>query len=301
MKARLEHDLYLMLVPGLLFYIVFKYVPLYGILMAFQDYNFMVGVFKSPWVGLDVFREVFRDSGFWQSLSNTLRLNLLALIVSFPIPIVFALLLNEIPKDRFKRTVQSISYLPHFISWVILYGLLLSFTARETGLFNVVLRKLGMNEIGFLSERGWWTAVYLGSGIWKETGWAAIIYLAALSAIDPTLYEAAEVDGANRFHKILHVTLPGIKGTVVVILIMNVGRIMTIGFEQPYLLGNALVADVSTVLSTFIYDRGLLRAQYSFTTAVGLIQSFVNFALLLGADRLARLLSGSGIFMRDSK
>jgi putative aldouronate transport system permease protein len=301
MKRRIELDLYLILLPGLLFYLLFKYVPLYGILMAFKDYNFMIGVFKSPWVGFDVFKDVFRDGEFWRSLVNTLRLNLLSLAVAFPIPIVFALLLNEIPHEGYKRTIQSISYLPHFISWVILYGLLLSFAAKETGLVNMLLKHLGLPEIAFLSDSAWWTVIYVASSIWKDTGWAAIIYLAALSSIDPALYEAASIDGADRFRKMLSITLPGIKGTVVIILILQIGKVMTIGFEQPYLLGNPLVSDVSTVLSTFIYERGLVRAQYSFTTAVGLIQSVVNFALLLGADRVARLLGKTGIFMGDEK
>ncbi|WP_132779445.1 ABC transporter permease subunit [Treponema sp. J25] len=301
MKRKTEADLYLMLIPGITFYFIFKYIPLYGILMAFKDYNFMIGVFKSPWVGLDVFKEVFRDSEFWRALTNTIRLNVLSLCITFPLPILFALLLNEINNEVYKKTIQSISYLPHFISWVILYGLILSFTAKETGLINVFLRKIGAKEIAFLGNEFWWTVVYILSGIWKDMGWAAIIYLAALSTIDPALYEAASIDGANRLHKMWYITLPGIKGTIVVILILQIGKIMTIGFEQPYLLGNALVARVSTVLSTFIYERGLLQAQFSFTTAVGLIQSIVNFVFLLGADYVARFLGEKGIFMRDVK
>ncbi|MCX7656246.1 MAG: ABC transporter permease subunit [Treponemataceae bacterium] len=299
MKRKTETDLYLMLIPGITFYFIFKYIPLYGILMAFKDYNFMIGVFKSPWVGINVFKEVFRDSEFWRALVNTIRLNVLSLCITFPLPILFALLLNELNNEVYKKTIQSISYLPHFISWVILYGLILSFTAKETGLINVFLRKIGTQEIAFLGNEFWWTVVYILSGIWKDIGWAAIIYLAALSTIDPALYEAASIDGANRLHKMWYITLPGIKGTIVVILILQIGKIMTIGFEQPYLLGNALVARVSTVLSTFIYERGLLQAQFSFTTAVGLIQSIVNFVFLLGADYVARFLGEKGIFMRD--
>jgi len=287
---------YLMLLPALAFYVIFKYIPMYGVLIAFKDYNFMAGVMKSPWVGLEVFREVFRDRTFWTTLRNTIRLNLLSLIVGFPAPVIFALFLNEITNKTYKRTIQSISYLPHFISWVILYGLLLAFLYRETGLVNVLLKKLGFQEINFLATKGWWYVVYVGSGIWKELGWSAIIYLSAMTAIDPQLYEAASIDGAGRFRLMWHVTLPGIKNTLIVMLLLNIGRMISIGFDQPYMLGNPMVSEISTVISTYVYEMGLVRARFSYTTAVGLFQSVVNLILLLGADRLARLLGEEGLF-----
>jgi putative aldouronate transport system permease protein len=293
---RNNYEFYLMLIPAVLFYVIFRYAPMYGILIAFKDYNFMTGVMKSPWVGLDVFKEVVRDSTFWRALMNTLRLNFLSLFISFPIPIIFALLLNEIKSNKFKRIIQSISYLPHFISWVILYGLILTLTTKDSGLINAFLKSIGQEQINFLGDKGWWLFTYIFSGVWKEVGWSAIIYLSALSAIDPALYEAAAIDGAGRFKSMIHVTLPGIKGTIIIILILNIGRMMSIGFDQPYLLGNALVSDISKVLSTYVFEMGLERAQYSFTTAVGLFQSVVNFILLLGADYLAKLLGEDGIF-----
>jgi putative aldouronate transport system permease protein len=293
---RNNYQYYLILLPPLLFYIIFKYLPMYGMLIAFQDFNFMLGVFHSPWVGLDVFREVFRDPGFWNAFYNTIRLNLLSLVIGFPIPIIFALLLNEIVNHRFKRFVQSVSYLPHFISWVIMYGLILAFLTPQTGLMNIFLKNLGIREINFLYDKGWWVFIYVSSGIWKEMGWSAIIYLAALTSIDPQLYEAAAIDGAGRFQSMFHVTLPGIKNTMVIMLLLNIGKLMSIGFDQPYMLSNMMVTDISTVLSTYIYDMGLVRAQFSFTAAVGLFQSVINFGLLLGADWFAKLLGEEGLF-----
>jgi putative aldouronate transport system permease protein len=285
-----------MLLPGLLFYFIFKYVPIYGIVLAFKDYKFNLGILGSPWIGFDVFKDVFRAKLFWRALSNTIWLNLLSLIVGFPLPVIFALILNELKHEGFKRVVQSISYLPHFISWVILYGIILALTAKNTGIFNVLLRIAGREEISFLTSRGWWLGIFVTSSIWKETGWQAILYMSALTAIDPGLYEAAAIDGAGRWKSMIHITLPGIRSTIVILLVLNVGRIMTIGFEKPYLLSNASVSDIGSVLSTYVYALGIQNAQYSFTTAVGLFQSVVNFGLLIGADRVAKLLGEEGLF-----
>jgi putative aldouronate transport system permease protein len=293
---RSNYDLYLMLLPGLLFYFIFKYVPIYGIVLAFKDYKFNLGIMGSPWAGFSVFKDVFRARLFWRALSNTIWLNLLSLIVGFPLPVIFALILNELKHERFKRVVQSISYLPHFISWVILYGIILALTAKNTGIFNVLLRMAGKEEITFLTNRGWWLTIFVTSSIWKETGWQAILYMSALTSIDPGLYEAAAIDGAGRWKSMIHITLPGIRSTIVILLILNVGRIMTIGFEKPYLLSNASVSDIGSVLSTYVYTLGIQNAQYSFTTAVGLFQSVVNFGLLIGADRAAKMLGEEGLF-----
>jgi putative aldouronate transport system permease protein len=293
---RNNYQYYLILLPPLLFYLIFKYLPMYGLLISFQDYNFMLGVFHSPWVGLDVFKEVFRDSTFWNAFLNTIWLNLLLLLIGFPIPIIFTLFLNEIAGKGFKRTIQSISYLPHFISWVIIYGIILAFVSPQTGLINLLLKSLGMQEINFLFHKGWWVFIYVFSFIWKEMGWSAIIYLAALTAVDPQLYEAAVIDGAGRFKCMWHITLPGIKSTIIIMLLLNIGKMMTISFDQPFNLENVMVKDVSTVLSTYIYDMGLIRARFSFTAAVGLFQSVINFGLLLGADRIAKLLGEEGLF-----
>ena len=298
---RENYDLYVMLLPALAFYFIFRYVPIYGIVLAFKNYKFNLGIMGSPWIGLEVFKDVFRTKMFWQAFRNTLWLNLLSLVVGFPLPVVFALALNEIRLTGFKRVAQSISYLPHFISWVILYGIILALTARNTGLFNSLMEHFGKEQINFLTNHKWWLTIFVGSSIWKETGWQAILYMSALTAIDPGLYEAAAIDGAGRWKSMLHITLPGIKSTIVILLILNVGRMMTIGFEKPYLLNNASVNEIGSVLSTYVYIMGIQRAQYSFTTAVGLFQSVINFALLIGADRIAKIFGEEGLFARKAK
>ena len=296
-----NYDLYLMLIPAALFYIIFKYVPIYGITMAFKDYKFNLGIMGSPWAGFSVFQEVFASKLFWRAFRNTINLNLFTLLIGFPLPIIFALLLNELKMPRFKRLTQSISYLPHFISWVIFYGILLALTSKNTGVFNVLLQNAGKEQIAFLTSKGWWLFVYVFSSIWKETGWQAILFLNALTSIDPGLYEAAAIDGAGRWKSLIHITLPGIKSTVVILLILNIGKIMTIGFEKPYLMSNSSVSDIGSVLSTYVYDLGIKNAQYSLTTAVGLFQSIINFALLLGADWVAKMFGEEGLFGGKAK
>lgn len=293
---RQNYRLYLMLLPGALVYVIFRYTPMYGILMAFQDYNIFEGVFHSNWVGLDVFKQVMSQKTFWQILINTLRLNLLTLIFGFPVPIIFALLLNEMTRNRIKRIVQTISYMPHFISWVIVYGMLLMFVSKDTGLFNTLLQRLGIEQVQFLFNHGWWYTFYLGSGIWKEMGFASIMYLAAFSSINPELYEAAEIDGAGRLRKTWHITLPGIRSTIVILLLLNIGNMMNIGFDQPYLYGNPMVTDIADVLSTYIYRNGIQNCQFSFTTAVGLFQSVINFILLIIANSIAVRFGDGGLF-----
>ena len=297
---RENYDLYVMLLAALVFYFIFKYIPIYGIVLAFKDYKFNLGILKSPWIGLAVFRDVFRAKLFWQAFSNTIWLNLLTLILGFPLPVIFALILNEIRLTGFKRVVQSISYLPHFISWVILYGIILALTAKNTGIFNAILVSAGKEQVNFLTNHFSWLVIFIGSSMWKETGWQAILYMSALTAIDPGLYEAAAIDGAGRWKSMVHITLPGIKSTIVILLILDIGRIMTIGFEKPYLLSNASVNDIGSVLSTYVFTLGIQRAQYSFTTAVGLFQSVINFSLLIAADRIAKIMGEEGLFARKT-
>jgi len=296
-----NYDLYLMLIPAAVFYLVFKYGPMYGILIAFQDYNLFAGVLHSKWVGLDVFKQVLGERTFWRSFASTLELNFLTLLAGFPAPIIVALMLNEITGKKFKRIVQSISYMPHFISWVVVYGMIVTFVMPETGFVNVMLKNMGLEQIHFLTEMPWWITLFVGAGIWKDVGWGSIIYLGALASIDPSLYESAEMDGAGRFRKIWHVTLPGIKSTVVIMMILNIGRMMSIGFEQPYLMGNAMVSDISNVLSVYIYKNGIEQSQWSFTTAIGLCLSVVNFAMLLFANFVATRLGEDGLFGGKSK
>ncbi len=288
--------LYLLLLPAMMYYIIFKYIPMYGILIAFQKYNIFQGVFHSQWIGFDTFKEILTQKTFWNVLLNTLRLNIISLIFGFPAPIILALFLNEIRSTGFKRVIQSISYLPHFISWVIVYGMLLAFVNKDTGLINATLTHMGLNQIEFLTDRSWWLFTYVLSGIWKEVGWATILYISAITAIDLQLYEAAAIDGAGKLRCMWNVTLPGIRSTIVIILILNIGKMMSIGFEQPYLMGNAMVSNISNVLSTFIYDTGILKAQFSYTAAIGLFQSVINFILLMLADFISRRLGEDGLF-----
>jgi len=292
-----DRQLYFMLAVPIVVIFVFCYVPMWGILMAFQDYNLFKGVRGSKWVGFEVFTSVFHDKQFWSVLLNTIRINLL-LLLQFPFPLVFALLLNEMVSARFKRVVQSVSYLPHFMSWVIVYGLALAFLAPRTGWANALLRWIGASEIPFLTNKGWWLGTFFGVNLWKEVGWGSIIYIAAITSIDPALYEAASIDGAGRLQRLLKITIPSIRGTIVIMFLMAIAYMVDIGFEAPYLFGNVFVRDVADVLSTYIYDVGVVQARFSYTTAVGLFQSMVNIAILLSADFIARSLGQDGILYR---
>jgi len=288
--------LYLMLVPGLVYLLVFKYVPLLGSVIAFKDYNIFKGVFDSPWVGLENFREMFSIPEFWNITRNTLMLNLLGLIVGFPAPILLALMINEIGNKYFKRISQSLLYLPHFISWVVLGGIVYAVLSPKYGIINEIMRWVGLDEIYFMADNVWWVIVYTLSAVWQGAGWGTIIYLAAMTAIDPSLYEAASIDGAGRLRKIWNITLPGIMPTVVILLILNVGHMVSIGIEQPLALANPVVQDVAEVISTYIYNVGIKRGEFGLTTAVGLVQSVINLVLVLGANYFAKKRGGEGLW-----
>ena len=293
---RKYHEFYLMLVPVLAFYFIFKYLPMYGVVIAFQDYSIFRGVAGSAWIGFENFAWAFEQPTFWLAAANTIKLNLLSLFFGFPAPIILALLLNEVRRRSFKAVVQSISYLPHFFSWVVVYGIVLAFFSPFNGMLPKLLHNLGLESVQFLTRINWWLSIFVGSGIWKGAGWAAIIYISALSAIDPDLYDAAYVDGAGLLRSTWHVTLPGIRSTIIIIFIINLGQLLNIGFEQPFLLGNAHVSDVAEVLSTYIYRFGLLQQEFSLTAAVGLMQSLINFGLLILANYVIRLTGQRGIW-----
>jgi putative aldouronate transport system permease protein len=267
-----------------------------GLILAFQDYNIFKGIFGSKWAGLAVFKEIFRMPGFWASLRNTFMLNGLNLLVGFPAPIILALLLNEVRNRGIKRTFQSTLYLPHFLSWAIIGSLAVELLADNTGLVNVFIKSHSGKIVPFLSRPWHWLFTYQGIWVWQNAGWGTIIYLSSLTAINPELYEAAEVDGAGRWRKIWSITLPGISSTMVVLLIIQVGRIVNIGFEQPYILGNALVQDFAEVISTFVYRVGILSARYNVGAAAGLFQSVVGLVFLLTANTVAKKLTDTGIW-----
>ncbi|MHA7751338.1 MULTISPECIES: ABC transporter permease [Paenibacillus] len=280
----------------MLYFLIFKYIPMYGVTIAFKEFNMFQGVWKSPWVGLDAFREIFLMKDFYKVLRNTVLLNLLDLLVSFPAPIVLAVLLNEIRIKWFKKGAQTILYLPHFISWVIIGGMVYQLLSTNTGLVNILLKSSGVKAIPFLTEPVYWVITYVGSGVWQNAGWGTIIYLAALAGINKELYEAAEVDGAGRLRKIWNITLPGIKPTIMILLIINIGHMASIGFERPFVLGNPLVTDVSDVISTFVYKVGVQSARFTIATAIGLFQAVVGLIFLLSSNYISKKVTDQGIW-----
>lgn len=291
--------LYLMLLLPIVYFVIFRYIPMTYIQIAFKKYSLFRSVWEMPWAdnyGFEYFIRAFSNRDFINAVRNTLMLNFLDLVVGFPAPIIFALLLNELTYKRFKRFTQTVTYMPHFLSWIIIAGMALQLFAPSTGFVNIVLRRLGFDPIPFLNDPGWWVATYVLLGVWKELGWNAIIYLAALTSINPELYEAAEIDGAGRFQKIRYVTLPGIRPTIITLLILRLGQILTSDFERPYALMNALVYDVSNVIATFVYTYGIRGLQFSLTTAVGLFQSVVCVIFLFAANALAKKYGDRGIW-----
>jgi len=297
--ARRSWMLYLMLLLPIAFFVIFRYIPMTNIVIAFKDYNIFQGVWSegSPWVGLQWFRQAFTRKDFWDAMRNTVLLNFLDLIVGFPAPIILALVLNELIFKSFKKVTQTIIYLPHFLSWIIVSSIATRLLAPTNGVINIFLAEsLGMKPIDFLMNSKNWVMTYIVFGVWKEMGWGTIIYLAAITGINPELYEAAEVDGAGRWRKLWHITLPGIRPTIVVLLIMNIGRILGIEFDRPYTMANRVVRDVSDVLSTLVYRVGILSNQFSLTAAIGLFQSIICVIFLVTANSLAKRFGERGIW-----
>lgn len=284
-----------MLLLPLVFYAVFCYAPMYGIIIAFKEFNIFKGITASPWVGMDIFKRIFSVPMFIKSVISTLRLNILDLIIGFPMPVILALIINEVRHLRFKKITQTVIYMPHFLSMVVVAGMVQRLFATNSGMVNTLLRKLGFESIPFLSEVWHWTFTYIFTGVWQSAGWGTIIYLAAIAGVDQELYEAARVDGAGRIKQMWHITLPCIRSTAVILLIMNVGKIMGGGFERPYLLGNPMVTDACNVLSVYTYQLGLVSGSYSMATAVGLFQSLVGIVLLLIVNAIAKKFGEEGI------
>lgn len=288
-------QLYLMLIPPIIYFIIFKYLPIYNARLAFLDYNMFSGISGSTWNNFANFKEVFHSDQFYSVLGNTLILNLLDLACGFPVPILIALLLNELASDKIKNTTQTIIYIPYFLSWVVISGIVLQLF-NSKGAVNTMLTALTHGSpVNFLGDPGHWIAVYVLSGIWQGAGYSTIIYLAALSTVDETLYEAAYIDGAGRFSRIWHITLPGIKSTIVTMLILSAGNVINIGFDRPYMMGNALVQDVCDVISTYVYHTGLQGGRFDYSTAVGLFQSVVSFVLLIIVNKISKKLGEEGI------
>lgn len=287
--------LYLMFLPVVIFYILFCYFPMYGVIIAFQDFSPAKGFFGSNWVGFEHFRDFFTDVNFFRVVRNTLVINLELLVFGFPLPIIFALLLNEISGKGFKRVTQTITYMPHFISSVVVCGLMIDFV-KTGGLITSALGVFGVENSNLLTKSEWFQPLYVSMNIWQELGWDSIIYFAALSGIDPTLYEAADVDGASKFKKIIHITLPGIASTIVILLILRIGNLMSLSWDRIFLLYNELIYETSDVISTYVYRRGLIQFEYSYGAAVGLFNSLINVVLLWGANRFSRKINDTSLW-----
>ena len=278
---------YLMALPVLAYYILFHYAPMYGASIAFKHYIPSRGIQASAWVGLKHFDSFFHSYYFERLIRNTLLISLYSIAFGFPAPILLALLLNEVKCSWYKRTVQTVTYLPHFLSMTVICGMILNFFA-SSGAVNSILTALGGEKRAFLLDPGYFRSIYIGSDIWQGVGWGSIVYLAALSGIDPALYEAARIDGANRFHQAVHITIPGILPTIVVLFILRVGSMMNVGHEKIILLYNDMIMETSDVISTFVYRKGLLDANYSYSAAVGLFNSAINFGLVVLTNALSR-------------
>ena len=289
--------LYLLLVPVLAYYLIFKYLPMFGEIIAFKNYRFADGILGSQWVGLKHFQRLFTSPDFFTILRNTLLLNLYGVVFAFPVPIVLALVLNEVRVEWYKRTVQNLLYIPHFISWVVLGGIVIALLSPSTGIVNYLLVKLtGIEPIYFMASNFWWPIVFILSGIWQNAGWGTILYLAAMANIDPQLYDAAKIDGAGKLRQIWHVTLPGIRSTIAILLILRMGQMMDVGFEHIFVLQNSAVRQVADVISTYVYRVGLEGMQYSYTTALGLFQSVIGLILIVSVNKLIKSLGENGLW-----
>lgn len=293
---RNHYFLYLMLVFPIAYYILFHYVPMYGIGIAFRDYSIFTGVRASTWTGFLNFSKIFAIAEFSRAIRNTLVLNVLTLVFGFPAPIILALMLNEIRAGLYKKISQTILYLPHFLSWVIIGGLVTTLFATTSGLINKGLTSIGLPAVPWLSDNGWWIFMYVFVTVWQGIGWGAIVYLSAITGIDQEMYEAAKVDGCSRFKMMTKITLPSIRTTIVIMLILRVGGMMSIGFEKPQMLKNVMVNEVGDVISTFIYRYGIENNKFAISTAGGLLQSVINFALVMTANSLSRKISDESIW-----
>ncbi|WP_159886225.1 ABC transporter permease [Paenibacillus puerhi] len=288
--------LYLLAFPGLLYFFIFRYIPMWGILISFQNYSPFQGMLGSPWVGLEHFQRFFSNPDFLLLFRNTLAINTLSLVFFFPLPIVLALMLNEVRNAAYKKIVQSIVYLPHFLSWVIIVGITFLLFSTGDGVVNQMLVALGFEKVDFLTNKSYFWAMLTAQSIWKDAGWGTILFLAAMASIDPQLYEAAKIDGASRFRQIWHVTLPGIRPVIVILLILRIGHMMDVGFEQVFLMMNGAVSEVADVFDTYVYRLGVKQGQFSYSTAVGLFKSVVGLLLVIGANKLAKKLGEEGVY-----
>lgn len=288
--------LYLLLLPALIYIAIFSYAPMYGIQIAFRNFNFADGITGSKWVGMKWFKYFFNSSKCWPLIRNTLVISFYSVIAGFPIPIILALMLHNIPSQKFKRTAQTITYLPHFISLVVVVGMISCFTSINSGWVNTLIEALGGERMYLMGKPEYYRHLYVWSGVWQEAGWGSIIYMAALTGVAPELHEAATIDGASKLQRIRHIDLPAILPTITIMLIMRCGSIMSVGFDKSYLMMNDLNMDVSEVIATYTYEMGLLSGKYSYSTAISLFNNVINFVFLTAVNKFAKVVSGSSLW-----
>lgn len=297
MKRILKNTaLYFMILPGLLYFFIFKYLPMFGLVIAFQDYKPYKGFFNSEWVGFAHFERLFSESDFLMILSNTLILFLMNIVIYFPVPIILALMLNEVRLQLFKRFIQTVVYIPHFMSWVIIVSISFVMLSTDRGIINELFVAMGWEKVNFLMNSDWFRPMYIVQIIWREAGWGTIIYLAAITAVDPQLYEAARMDGAGRFRQIWHITLPAIRSVIVILLLLKIGDVLELGFEHIFLLLNAMNREVGEIFDTYVYTAGLKQGQFSYSAAIGFFKSLVGLVLIMIANWLAKRFGEEGIY-----
>jgi len=295
-SVRKNWDLYLLILPVVLYFLLLKYLPMYGIQLAFKDFSAAKGFWDSSWVGFKHFERFFNNYQFWTLIRNTLGISFYQILVSFPLPIIFALLINEVQSKRFRKSVQSITFMPHFLSTVVLVGIVMAFLSPSTGLINNIIVRLGGDPIYFMTEPSMFKSIYVFSDVWQNMGFASVLYVAVLAGVDRSLYEAAMIDGATKLQRLVHIAIPALIPTAIIMLIFQFGSIMDIGFEKIYLMQNDLNRSASTVISTYVYEIGLLGSQFSFSTAVGLFNSLINFILIIIVNQIAKRMSGTSLW-----
>ena len=293
---RQHWPLYLFLLPTIAYFLIFRFYPMYGLQLAFKNYRVVDGINGSPWAGLEHFRRFFTTADFGKLMGNTLSVSIVTLIFTFPVPIILALLLNQLTSLKYKKLVQTTVYAPHFISTVVMVGMIFLFTSPSSGLINKIIEAFGGKAVHFTAEPGWFVPMYVISEIWQSTGWGSILYLAALAGVSPELHEAALVDGANKFQRVWHIDIPGILPTIVIMMILNAGKIMNVGFEKAYLMQTSLNIKASEIIATYVYKRGVLKSQISLSTAVGLFDSVVNMILVVSVNWISRKVTDSSLF-----
>jgi len=292
-----DWQLWIMLLPAMVYIFIFCYIPMYGAQLAFREYSFEAGITGGPWVGMKYFNQYFQSSMFWSTLKNTFTISATSILLGFPAPIVLALIINQIRSQKWKRTVQTTVYIPYFISTVVLVSMLNVLFAKKGGVLSDFMKMLHLvpENANLIGQAKYFVGMYVGSGIWQSMGWNSIIFIAALSSVDPQLYDAAKIDGANRWQRIIHIEFPVLVPTIMILLIMNMGGILNVGFDKVYLMQNTLNLKASQVISTYVYDVGVKSSQFSFGSAVGLFTNVVNFIFLLSANWISKKVTGNGL------